>query len=73
MYNCTLLLFAINYDILALLTSMNSNIRTSKNNTVKNKTKYIFKQFNKAIIKITNLLSLLLKLKYKEASTGRKK
>lgn len=72
-FNYTLLLIAINYDILALLTSVNNNIRTSKNNTGKNKTKYIYKQFNKAIIKITNLLSLLLQLKYKGASTGRTK
>lgn len=73
-FNYTLLLIAINYDILALLTSMNNNIRTSKNNTGKNKTKYIiYKQFNKAIIKITNLLSLLFKFKYKGASTGRTK
>lgn len=72
-FNYTLLLIAIKTYILALLKSMNNNILTSKNNTVKNKTKYIYKQFNYAIIKITNLLSLSLKLKYKGASTGRKK
>lgn len=57
-FNCILLLIAINYDISALLTSMNNNILTSKNNTVKNETKYIYKLFIYAIIKITNLLTL---------------